>query len=217
MALSGKAAVTFGPMLSGKTPYTVFAPSNEAFAALPASTLSNLLKPENAAQLVDLLEYHVTKGAVRSTDLKDMERIKTLEGKDVMARVHGSDVLINSAKVTTANLGASNGVVHIIDEVLLPGHAPAPAPAPAQKNIVQLVSSNADLSTLVTALSGKAAVTFGPMLSGKTPYTVFAPSNEAFAALPASTLSNLLKPENAAQLVDLLEYHVTKGSVRSTD
>merc|ERR1711865_371941 len=111
--------------LSGKGPFTVFAPTNEAFAALPAGVLANLLKPENKAQLVDILTYHVAPGDVHAKDLHDMEMITTVEGKSVTARVLGSNIFINSAKVTAADNDASNGVVHIIDAVLVPGSAPA--------------------------------------------------------------------------------------------
>ena len=101
--------------LSGKGPFTVFAPTNEAFAKLPAGVLANLLKPENKAQLVDILTYHVAAGDVQSKDLTDMEMITTVEGKNVTARVSSDGIFINSAKVTAADNEASNGVVHIID------------------------------------------------------------------------------------------------------
>ena len=104
--------------LSGPGPFTVFAPTNEAFAALPAGVVAKLLKPENKAELVDLLTYHVASGDVRAKDLSDKEKIKTVEGKDVRVRLSGSEVWINNADVTIADVVASNGVVHIIDAVL---------------------------------------------------------------------------------------------------
>ena len=195
--------------LSGKGPFTVFSPSNEAFAALPAGTLANLLKPENKKQLVDILTYHVAVGKVHAKDITDMESITTEEGKSVMARISNNKIFINSAKVTTADVSASNGIVHLIDEVLMPGTAPAPA-----NSIVDLAIANKDLSTLVAALKAADLV---DTLSGAGPFTVFAPSNKAFAALPAGTLANLLKPENKKQLVDLLTYHVAAGAVKAKD
>jgi len=198
--------------LSGKGPFTVFAPTNEAFAALPAGVLANLLKPENKAQLVDILTYHVASGDVQSKDLTDMEMIPTVEGKSVTARVLKSGILINSARVITPDNEATNGVVHIIDAVLMP--PPKPPPPPPDKTIVQLAAATKDLSTLVTALKAAGLVA---LLSGKGPHTVFAPTNEAFAALPAGVLANLLKPENKAKLVDLLSYHVANGDVQSKD
>ena len=114
--------------LSGPGPFTVFAPTNEAFTALPAGVLANLLKPENKAQLDNVLTYHVVAGAVRAEALKDGEKIKTLQGEELTVRIAGGDVFINSANVTTADVTASNGVVHIIDGVLLPSGPPAPTP-----------------------------------------------------------------------------------------
>merc|ERR1712100_794607 len=110
--------------LSSTGPFTVFAPTNEAFAKLPKQTLDFLLKPENKAKLVDILTYHVASGSVHAADLKNGEKIKTVEGKQVEARIFGSGknsyVFINNARVTTADVDASNGVVHIIDSVLIP-------------------------------------------------------------------------------------------------
>jgi uncharacterized surface protein with fasciclin (FAS1) repeats len=140
-----------------------------------------------------------------------MQMITTVEGKNATVRVSGSTLLINSAKVTAADNLATNGVVHIIDAVLMPSDAPKPS---TPQTIVDLAAASPDLSTLVTAL--KAADLVGT-LSGKGPFTVFAPTNEAFAALPPGTLTNLLKPENKAQLVDLLTYHVDSGRVLAKD
>merc|ERR1711998_273155 len=184
-------------------PFTVFAPSNEAFSKLPKATLDSLLKPENKAKLVDVLTYHVVAGAaVFAKDLKNDEQIKTVEGKVVTAHVSGTSVKINDATVTTANVAASNGVVHIIDTVLLPPSAPT-------QNIVQVAAATPDLSTLVDALG---AATLIDTLKSTGPFTVFAPSNEAFAKLPKATLDSLLKLENKAKLVDILTYHVVAGA-----
>jgi uncharacterized surface protein with fasciclin (FAS1) repeats len=102
--------------------FTVFAPSNKAFQNLPAGVLANLLKPENKAALDNVLTYHVVGNhtALHTKSLVDREVLTTLEGNELTVRRSGDDVFINSAKVTTANLSASNGIVHIIDEVLLP-------------------------------------------------------------------------------------------------
>merc|ERR1712086_879463 len=119
-----------------------------------------------------------------------------------------SGVQINGvAKVTAADNAATNGVVHIIDAVLIP---PAPpAPSPTGKNIVQLAQSVPDLSTLVTAL---VAGNLTSALSGKGPFTVFAPTNEGFAKVPAATLKHLLDPANIKELQAVLEYHVIAGA-----
>jgi len=105
--------------LQGDGPFTVFAPTNEAFAALPEGTLDNLLKPENKEQLVAILTYHVVSGNVKSTDLSDGMTATTVNGKDVTVSLENG-VQINGANVTAADVEASNGVVHIIDAVILP-------------------------------------------------------------------------------------------------
>ena len=118
------AAVKAGDLvgtLSSAGPFTVFGPTNEAFAALPAGTLDNLLKHKNQAELVDVLTYHVVAGNVQAKDLKDGQMLTTVEGKTLTVRIAGSTVLINSAKVVIADVEASNGVVHVVDGVLLPG------------------------------------------------------------------------------------------------
>merc|ERR1712178_573898 len=150
-------AADLAETLSSPGPFTVFAPTNEGFAALPAGTLDSLLKPENKAQLADILTLHVfafggkVKVGPSSKELKNV--------------------------VAADNL-ASNGVAHIIDGVMLP-----PSKVEASKpNIVELAQSVDDLSTLVTAV---VAADLADTLSSPGPFTVFAPTNEGFAALPA--------------------------------
>ena len=104
--------------LEGKGPFTVFAPTNEAFAKLPKGTLASLLKPENKAKLDAILEYHVVAGAAAyAKDLHDGEEIKTLEGTDVEVHISRDGVRINDSKVIIPNISASNGVIHAIDTV----------------------------------------------------------------------------------------------------
>lgn len=100
-------------------PYTVFAPTDAAFAALPRGTVENLLKPKNKADLVKILTYHVVSGENLSTSLKSGS-VKTLEGARVRVRVGSTGVTVNAANVVTADVKASNGVIHVIDKVLLP-------------------------------------------------------------------------------------------------
>jgi uncharacterized surface protein with fasciclin (FAS1) repeats len=105
--------------LSGKGPFTVFAPTDAAFAKLPAGTVDSLLKPENKKKLQTILLYHVVAGKVLSTDLKSGS-VKTVEGGDLTVDISGGTVKINDATVTKADIPASNGVIHVIDTVLLP-------------------------------------------------------------------------------------------------
>lgn len=207
--------------LSSAGPFTVFAPQNEAFAALPAGTLDTLLKPENKAQLTDLLTYHVLPSQVLSTQLKPWQRVATVEGNTVDIVPAGNQVLVldsnyKASVVTAADNLATNGVAHIINGVLMPPAKVIPGPrgdAPT-KNIVELAQSVDSLSTLVSAV---VAADLVDTLSSPGPFTVFAPTNDAFSALPAGTLDSLLKPENKDQLTSILTYHVLPSQVLSTD
>jgi uncharacterized surface protein with fasciclin (FAS1) repeats len=105
--------------LSGAGPFTVFAPTNDAFAKLPAGTVDSLLKPENRSKLRAILLYHVVPGAVKSSDLKDGD-VKTANGEAVKVDITGGVVKINDATVTKADIPASNGEIHVIDTVLIP-------------------------------------------------------------------------------------------------
>jgi len=106
--------------LSGAGPFTVFAPTNEAFAKLPAGAVDGLLKPESKAKLTGVLTYHVVAGAVKAADLKDGQKIKTLQGEELTVGVKDGKVTINGANVTVADVVSSNGVTHVIDAVLMP-------------------------------------------------------------------------------------------------
>lgn len=104
--------------LKGDGPFTVFAPTDEAFAALPNGTVEELLKPENKAQLVSILTYHVVPGKVLSTDLSNNMMATTVQGSDLAIMTQGG-VTINGAKVVSADIATSNGVIHVIDAVIL--------------------------------------------------------------------------------------------------
>merc|ERR1712037_934047 len=158
----------------------------------------------------DVLEYHVVAGAaVFSKNLKASQRVKTLMGEQLTVTKSWRGVRINGkAKVTTADVAATNGVVHIIDTVLIPNKIANAA----SQSIVELAAGTKDLSTLVTALTAGKLVT---ALEGKGPFTVFAPTNEAFAKLPKATLNSLLEPKNIKTLDAILSYHVVSGSIFS--
>ncbi len=105
--------------LKGEGPFTVFAPTDAAFAALPEGTVETLLKPENKDQLVAVLTYHVLPGKVMATDLVDDMKAATVQGGEVTIELDNG-AMVNDAKVTTADIAASNGVIHVIDKVILP-------------------------------------------------------------------------------------------------
>ncbi len=107
--------------LKGPGPFTVFAPTDDAFAKLPAGTLDDLLKPENKAKLAGILTYHVVSGEVAAADVVKLKTAKTVNGKDVAIEVKGADVMLNATtKVTKTDIATSNGIIHVIDSVLLP-------------------------------------------------------------------------------------------------
>lgn len=106
--------------LKGEGPFTVFAPTDEAFAALPEGTLETLLKPENKDQLTAILTYHVVSGKVMAADVVKVTSAKTVQGDEVTVKVEGDKVMIDGANVTTTDIECSNGVIHVIDAVILP-------------------------------------------------------------------------------------------------
>ncbi len=106
--------------LKGSGPFTVFAPTDEAFAKLPAGTVEDLLKPENKEKLVAILTYHVVSAKAMAKDVAGMSSTKTVNGKELALKVVGDKVMVGSATVTKADIECSNGVIHVIDTVLLP-------------------------------------------------------------------------------------------------
>lgn len=192
--------------LSGKGPFTVFAPVNSAFAKLPAEAIADLLKDENRAQLQAILTYHVVAGKVMAADVVKLKEAKTVNGAAVNIRVEDGKVFINDAQVIKTDITCSNGVVHLIDSVIMP-----PAKAPS---IVETAIGNEDFSTLVALVKHAGLV---ETLSGEGPFTVFAPNNAAFAKLPKETVDALLSEAGKEQLAAILKYHVVPGSVKAAD
>jgi uncharacterized surface protein with fasciclin (FAS1) repeats len=190
--------------LKGRGPFTVFAPTDEAFAKLPKGTLDSLLKPQNKGKLQAILTYHVVAGKLRANDVTQLPGATTLNGQRLdFATSHGK-VLVDNARVAKADIHCRNGVIHVIDSVVLP----------ASDNIVATAKGAETFNTLLTAAK-KAGL--AETLAHKGPFTVFAPTDEAFAKLPDGTLQSLLKPENRDQLAKILKYHVVSGRVYSTD
>jgi uncharacterized surface protein with fasciclin (FAS1) repeats len=107
-------------VLKGDGPFTVFAPTDEAFAKLPAGTVESLLKPENKDKLVAVLTYHVVPGKVMAADVVNLTSAKTVQGQKVAIKVMGSNVMVDNANVIATDVVASNGVIHVIDSVILP-------------------------------------------------------------------------------------------------
>jgi len=192
--------------LKAEGPFTVFAPTDDAFAALPEGTVESLLKAENIEQLKSILLYHVVEGKVMAADVAGLSSAPTLLGKELAAKMDMGNVYINEAKVILTDIETSNGVIHVIDSVLLP---------PADMlDIVDTAVADGRFTTLVAAVQAAGLV---DTLKGEGPFTVFAPTDEAFAKLPAGTIDTLLKPENIEQLKNILLYHVVSGRVMAAD
>jgi len=196
--------------LKGEGPLTVFAPTDDAFAKLPEGTVESLLLPENKQALTDILLYHVISGKVLAADVVNLESATTVLGKDVAIKVDMGNVYINDAQVIITDIETSNGVIHVIDSVILPPAEEAAAPG----TIVDIAIADGRFNTLVAAVT---AAELADTLNGEGPFTVFAPTDDAFAALPAGTLDSLLLPENKQQLTDILLYHVVSGKVMAAD
>ena len=184
--------------LKGPGPFTVFAPTDEAFAKLPKGTLESLLKPENRAKLVDILTYHVVPGRITARQAAELPKADTVQGSSVLISARDGNVRVAGAKVIKADVGASNGVIHVIDTVILP------------KDIVATAEAAGQFKTLLAA--AKAAGLLNA-LKANGPLTVFAPTDDAFAALPDGTVADLLKPENQDRLTAILKYHVVAGEI----
>jgi uncharacterized surface protein with fasciclin (FAS1) repeats len=192
--------------LSGPGPFTVFAPTDAAFAALPSGTIETLLT-DPTGTLAQILLYHVVSGQALSTDLTDGQTITTLLGEDITVTIGMNGVMINNATVVVADITATNGVVHVIDAVLLP-----PAPQPTTTVVDVIVNSDVH-NTLEAAVVAAGLV---ETLSGTGPFTVFAPTDAAFAALPAGTVETLLA-DPTGTLTQILLYHVVGAQALSTD
>lgn len=190
--------------LSGKGPFTVFAPTNEAFAKLPKGTVESLLKPENRGKLQAILTYHVVAGNQPASSVVNATNFTTVNGQRVNVTVDANGVKVAGASVVATDVKASNGVIHVIDRVILP----------SDKNIVETAQSAGSFGTLLAAAKAAGLV---DALTAKGPITVLAPSDDAFAKLPAGTVQSLLRPENREQLKQVLLYHVIDGRVYADD
>ncbi len=251
--------------LSGPGPFTVFAPTDEAFAALPAGTVDTLLLPENKAMLAKILTCHVVAANAMSdavmgmiADDGGMHEVTTVGGCKLMLKMDGDKLTVTDergqvATVTTADVVQSNGVIHVIDTVLLPAEEAAMAAEPmatdtmaadtmaadtmaadtiasdgmamanpmvggaemfADKNIIENALNSPIHTTLVAAVKAAGLV---ETLEGPGPFTVFAPTDDAFAALPAGTVDTLLLPESKDKLTKVLTAHVVSGTVTAAD
>jgi transforming growth factor-beta-induced protein len=189
--------------LKAQGPLTVFAPTDEAFAKLPKGTVESLLKPENKAKLVAILTYHVASGKLMAADVTKATGVMSLQGQRLAFKVAGDAVMVDGATVVMADVMAKNGVIHAIDQVVIP----------TDKNVVEVATGAGKFATLLAAAT---AAGLADTLANGGPFTVFAPTDEAFAKLAKGTVEELLKPENKDKLVAILTLHVVSGRVDST-
>ena len=206
--------------LNGDGPFTVFAPANSAFGEIPSSDLDALLGDKEA--LTDVLTYHVVEGAYTPDELIEAGTVDSIQGQPLTIADDGDNLTVDGAKVLCGNIPVENGVVYVIDEVLQPDTDATPVSGPVgplcQAIPADAVASLADLPVgdaagkveqLATLSTAVGAADLGGTLNGDGPFIVFAPVEDAFAAVPADTLSGLLDDPEA--LADVLTYHVVAG------
>ncbi len=185
--------------LKGNGPFTVFAPTDAAFAKLPKGTVEKLVQPENKAKLTQILLYHVVPGRAAASDVMKLSTAKTAGGAYLFFDTT-KGVRVNDATVTKADIEASNGIIHVVDSVILPLDA------------VDFAVRAGKFTTLVTAVK---AAGLAQTLKGDGPFTIFAPTDAAFEKLPAGALEALVAdPE---KLKSVLLFHVVSGKVLAKD
>lgn len=189
-------------VLQSKGPLTVFAPTDAAFAKLPDGTVAMLLKPENKQALAAILTYHVVPGRLEASDVLKKKSLGTVNGERAKIAMKGGKPTIGGATIVATDIEASNGVIHVIDSVMMP----------EQRDIVEVATSTGTFKTLAAALGAADLV---KTLKSKGPFTVLAPNDAAFAKLPAGTVETLLLPENKDRLKAVLLAHVVPGRVYS--
>ncbi len=195
-------AASLTAVLDGTDEYTLFAPTDAAFANLPAGLVEALLTDPTGV-LSEVLLYHVVEGTALSTDLSDGLAVETFIEQNVTVTIDGNMVMINNALVTTADIVADNGVVHVIDAVLVP----------TATTVYDVVVNSPDHNTLEMAIN---AAELDETLSGAGTYTLFAPTDAAFAAVDPATLNALLA-DPQGNLTNVLLYHVLGSIALSTN
>lgn len=208
--VSALEAADLDPALEATGPFTVFAPVNSAFDALPAATLTALLNDQNEELLTSILTYHVVNGAVFADDLSDGQVITTLQGSQLTVGIDGTtgavsltDVSGQTVGVIEADIEASNGVIHLIDTIVLPNF-----------DLFDTAVLDPQLQTLAAGIRAaglEETVRTGELL------TIFGPTNTAFEGLPSGTLDFLLLEENQDILASIITYHVVEGEVLAGD
>lgn len=207
--------------LKGTGPFTVFAPTDKAFNKLPSGTVEELLKPENKDLLTNILKYHVSDKKMMAKDVIAMTSMTMLNGETANIEVKGNKVTIDGADIIITDIETSNGIIHVIDTIMVPGVDIKPPSLmdkkeipTADKDIIDTAIADGNFKTFIAAVE---AAGLKDTLKAAGPFTVFVPSDKAFAKLPKGTLEDLLKPENKDKLIDILKYHVADKKLMATD
>ena len=198
--------------LQSDGPLTVFAPTDEAFASLPEGVLDGLLADTEALSAV--LTYHVVSGEVLAADVVGLNSATSVQGEDIAITVDDGGVVLNGlSNVVTTDVEASNGVIHVIDTVILPPSLSADEPMASDQEpmMADIVATATEAGSFTTLLAAVEAAGLTETLQGEGPFTVFAPTDEAFAALGEETINGLL--EDTETLSQILLYHVVSGEV----
>lgn len=190
--------------LKGKGPFTVFAPTDAAFAKLPKGTVATLLKKKNLPTLTGILTYHVVAGNMPAKMVLTQTGLVTLNGQRAALAMVNKKATIGGAQIVTTDIQCTNGVIHVIDAVMMP----------TSGDIVDVASGAGTFKTLIAAAKAAGLV---DTLKSKGPFTILAPTDAAFKKLPAGTVEMLLKPENKAKLAQILTYHVVAGRAFAAD
>lgn len=178
-------------------PFTVFVPVDSAFDRIPNTNLQTLLKPENQKSLAEILKYHIVKGRIPASEITAKPRLKTLEGGTITIAANAKGVAVNDATVLQTDIVGRNGIVHLIDRVLIP----------APDDILETARNAGKFRLLLKALE---VTGLDDALAADGPFTVFAPTDEAFTKLGKGTLEELLNDRN--KLAEILKFHVIPGS-----
>ena len=189
--------------LNGPGPFTVFAPTDGAFDALPAGLLDSLLLPESKDQLTNVLTYHVLSGAVEASTAITLPFAQALNGQRIpFFYDENVGFFVDGALVTATDIQCSNGVIHVIDAVMIPA-------------LTDIVDTANDAGTFTTLDAALGATRLRTPLKMTGPYTVFAPADSAFADLPAGAIQALLDEPGRATLSNILTFHVVPGRIYS--
>jgi transforming growth factor-beta-induced protein len=190
--------------LAGPGPFTVFAPTNAAFAKLPKGTVEALLKPENKAMLQGILTNHVVAGKIAASTVVSTPGTVAVGGQWLAFTTDEKGAKVDGAWVKTTDIQCKNGVIHVIDTVMLP----------TDSDLVQVASKNGSFNTLVAAAQ---AAGLAETLKSPGPFTIFAPTDDAFSNLGDKTIASLLLPKNREVLARILKNHVVAGRLYSPE